>query len=102
MQSLDRRKFLASGALAGVAAALPANNLLAADKPSGPRNKLALATYSYWHFTRNKYPIEKVIDHAGFVIDHIIFLIDHNNLVINHIILVIDHLILVIDHIFLD
>ena len=24
-----------------------------------------MATYSYWHFTRNKYPIEKVIDHAA-------------------------------------
>ena len=65
MQSPDRRKFLASGALAGVAATLPATTVLAVEKPVSPRNKLALATYSYWHFTRNKYPIEKVIDHAA-------------------------------------
>ena len=65
MQSLDRRKFLASGALAGVAATLPVTTVLADEKPASPRNKLALATYSSWHFTRNKYPIEKVIDHAA-------------------------------------
>ena len=64
MQTLDRRHFLATGALVGAATALPTATALAADKPAS-RNKLALATYSYWHFTRNKYPIEKVIDHAA-------------------------------------
>ena len=59
----DRRQFLSTGALAGAAAALAPLSLSAA--PAAPRNKLALATYSYWHFTRNKYPIEKVIDHAA-------------------------------------
>ena len=75
MQTLDRRHFLATGALVGAATALPTTTALAADKPASrikppilltsSRNKLALATYSYWHFTRNKYPIEKVIDHAA-------------------------------------
>ena len=59
----DRRQFLSTGALAGAAAALVPLSLSA--EPTAPRNKLALATYSYWHFTRNKYPIEKVIDHAA-------------------------------------
>ena len=75
MQTPDRRHFLATGALAGAAAVLPSFTTLAADKSAARikppvllnshRNKLALATYSYWHFTRNKYPIEKVIDHAA-------------------------------------
>ena len=59
----DRRQFLSTGALAGAAAALAPMSLAAA--PTAPRNKLALATYSYWHFKQNKYPIEKVIDHAA-------------------------------------
>ena len=37
----------------------------AAPAKPASRIKLGLATYSYWHFTRNKYPIEKVIDHAA-------------------------------------
>ena len=75
MQTPDRRHFLATGALAGATTVLPSFTALAADKSAARikppvllnshRNKLALATYSYWHFTRNKYPIEKVIDHAA-------------------------------------
>ena len=42
---------------------LPFSSQAAPAKAS--RNKLALATYSYWHFTPRKYPIEKVIDHAA-------------------------------------
>lgn len=30
-----------------------------------PRTKFAISTYSYWHFEEDKYPIEKVIDHAA-------------------------------------
>ena len=30
-----------------------------------PRIRLAVSTYSYWHFTPVKYPIEKVIEHAA-------------------------------------
>ena len=61
----DRRQFLLTGALAGAGAAAALAPLSLAAAPAAPRNKLALATYSYWHFTRNKYPIEKVIDHAA-------------------------------------
>ena len=30
-----------------------------------PRVALAVSTYSYWHFKTEKYPIEKVIEHAA-------------------------------------
>ena len=33
--------------------------------PARPRIRLAVSTYSYWHFTPEKYPIEKVIDQAA-------------------------------------
>ena len=29
------------------------------------RIKLSVSSYSYWHFKGDKYPIEKVIDHAA-------------------------------------
>ncbi|MEZ5400045.1 MAG: sugar phosphate isomerase/epimerase family protein [Bryobacteraceae bacterium] len=29
------------------------------------RNKIGVSTYSYWHFSKEKYPIEKVIDNAA-------------------------------------
>ncbi len=31
----------------------------------GRRIRLGVSTYSYWHFTKEKYPIEDVIDHAA-------------------------------------
>ena len=65
MPNFDRRQFLASGATAAAAGAFLPVSVTAAPEKKAPRNKLALATYSYWHFTRNKYPIEKVIDHAA-------------------------------------
>jgi L-ribulose-5-phosphate 3-epimerase len=30
-----------------------------------PRQRFAVSTYSYWHFRTEKFPIEKVIDHAA-------------------------------------
>ena len=33
--------------------------------PTGPKISLAVSTYSYWHFKTEKYPIEKVIEHAA-------------------------------------
>src|SRR5690606_8023410 len=33
-------------------------------KPAG-RIKLSISSYSYWHFTEKKFPIEKVIDEAA-------------------------------------
>ena len=67
MQPLDRRHFLSAGAAALAGSTLPfaSTPVTAAPAKAAGRIKLALATYSYWHFTRNKYPIEKVIDHAA-------------------------------------
>ena len=67
MQSLDRRHFFSAGAAALVGSTLPfaSTPVTAAPSKAAGRVKLALATYSYWHFTREKYPIEKVIDHAA-------------------------------------
>jgi len=67
MQPLDRRHFLSAGATALAGSTLPfaSTPVTAAPEKAAGRIKLALATYSYWHFTRNKYPIEKVIDHAA-------------------------------------
>ena len=69
MQILDRRHFFTSGAgalaLAGSSLPFATPTAAAAPAKAAGRIKLALATYSYWHFTRNKYPIEKVIDHAA-------------------------------------
>ena len=66
MQTLDRRHFFSAGALALAGSSLPfATSTAAAPAKAAGRIKLGLATYSYWHFTRNKYPIEKVIDHAA-------------------------------------
>jgi len=58
---MKRRTFLATAA-----SALAAPSFLhSADpksKTSRPRIKLAISSYSYWHFTPEKVPIEKVID----------------------------------------
>lgn len=59
----SRRAFLKTAALAGSALALP---LKAADAaPAKIKPKLALSTYSYWHFRTARVPIEKVIDEAA-------------------------------------
>ena len=47
----------------GAAAALSSNSLVAAPNSKG-KIRLAVSTYSYWHFKTAKYPIEKVIDSA--------------------------------------
>ncbi len=36
-----------------------------APPPAARDIRLGVSTYSYWHFTEEKYPIEKVIDHAA-------------------------------------
>ncbi len=38
---------------------------LAAPLLAKPHNRLAVSTYSYWHFRGPKYPIDKVIQHAA-------------------------------------
>ncbi len=65
---LNRRDFLSSSiaaaALAGAgtgarAAATPA------PETARVRNRLAISTYSYWHFRTEKVPVEKVIENAA-------------------------------------
>jgi sugar phosphate isomerase/epimerase len=61
--SLTRRTFLGAGL-----AALPLGSLSAqapaapAAAPARPRVKLAVSSYSYWHFRGERTPIERVID----------------------------------------
>ena len=61
--TLTRRQALRLGAAAALA---PVRELAAAVPAPGVRPvKLAVSTYSYWHFKTEKYPIEKVIEHAA-------------------------------------
>jgi L-ribulose-5-phosphate 3-epimerase len=61
--ALTRRHALQLGAAAALA---PARVLSAASSEAArPRTRLAVSTYSYWHFKPEKYPIEKVIEHAA-------------------------------------
>jgi L-ribulose-5-phosphate 3-epimerase len=75
--SRSRRQFLAAAGTVGAATALPAlasttaaaaglGGVQASARPAaGRRVKLALSTYSYWHFRTAKVPIETVIDKAA-------------------------------------
>ena len=64
---MNRRNFLTATATA--AAALAARATSAADQASArrakPPVKLAIATYSYWHFRDPKVPVETVIEKAA-------------------------------------
>jgi sugar phosphate isomerase/epimerase len=60
----SRRAFLTSAALGSTALAL-SPSAEAAPKPSRPRIKLAIASYSYWHFRTERVPIESVINKAA-------------------------------------
>jgi L-ribulose-5-phosphate 3-epimerase len=64
---ITRRQALQLGAAATVAPAFTLENAHGVDAaPAVPaRIRLAVSTYSYWHFTPEKYPIEKVIDQAA-------------------------------------
>ena len=65
--TLTRREALQIGgaaALAPIASSLEAQPS-SAPAPVRPRIGLAVSTYSYWHFKTEKYPIEKVIEHAA-------------------------------------
>ncbi len=61
--NLNRRSFLTAASLV---AAAPLASLRAAQ-PGAKRtgNRLAVATYSYWHFKTEKVPIETVMDKAA-------------------------------------
>jgi len=60
---MNRRNFLTTSAVSA-AAALTTSPAIAAAKPAKtwPRVKLAIATYSYWHFRDPKVSIESVIE----------------------------------------
>jgi L-ribulose-5-phosphate 3-epimerase len=69
--AMHRRAFLTQSSLATGAVALAAGSAGAATpapvqapRPS-PRVKLAVSTYSYWHFRGPKVPVETVIDKAA-------------------------------------
>lgn len=63
----NRRSFLKSTTLSlaslGVPSITNANNN--ASNADNSRIKLSISSYSYWHFKKDKYPIEKVIDNAA-------------------------------------
>lgn len=60
-----RRELLGAGAAALLAPLAHTPAARAQTPPGNPRIKLAVSTYSYWHFRTAKYPIEKVIDDAA-------------------------------------
>src|SRR5438046_1517957 len=62
--TLDRRQALQLGAAAAVGS-LASLDARAQPVPARPRIRLAVSTYSYWHFKTEKYPIERVIDQAA-------------------------------------
>jgi sugar phosphate isomerase/epimerase len=62
--TLDRRQALQLGAAAALGSLAPFD-ARAQTSPARPRIRLAVSTYSYWHFKTEKYPIERVIDQAA-------------------------------------
>jgi L-ribulose-5-phosphate 3-epimerase len=61
---LTRRDLLKTGASAALVSTLNEQPINAAV-PSTQRIRFGVSTYSYWHFAKEKYPIEKVIEHAA-------------------------------------
>ncbi|HXG33011.1 MAG TPA: sugar phosphate isomerase/epimerase family protein [Bryobacteraceae bacterium] len=55
---LTRRTALKAAGLAALPSAAPAQQ-------AGTRTRIAVSTYSYWHFRGEKHPIEKVIEDAA-------------------------------------
>jgi sugar phosphate isomerase/epimerase len=64
--NLSRRSLLKTGLCASAALCLD-DLALAQTRPANPAQKIRIgvSTYSYWHFDRMKYPIEKVIENAA-------------------------------------
>jgi L-ribulose-5-phosphate 3-epimerase len=61
MQHLSRRALVAGAPATFAASSLSAQNSASPKR----RQRFAVSTYSYWHLRGDKYPIEKVIDHAA-------------------------------------
>jgi len=68
-QSLDsnapcsRRQFLTG--ISAAAAATSIGCVSTSSMLTQQRTKLGISTYSYWHFKTEKYPVDRVIDHAA-------------------------------------
>ncbi len=60
--TINRRTLMTSAAALGAASLISTNT---AEAKQQSRIKLGISSYSYWHFTKNKYPIESVIDRAA-------------------------------------
>ena len=64
-----RREILVGGASAALTGALTTTSEAGAQNTATPgstqRIRFGVSTYSFWHFDRVKYPIEKVIEHAA-------------------------------------
>ncbi len=65
--SISRRDFMRNSLGSAALMSLPAGAAIAAQSIAAPIKpfKLAISTYSYWHFKTPKVPIEKVIDEAA-------------------------------------
>jgi L-ribulose-5-phosphate 3-epimerase len=70
--SLSRRAWLKNASLLGAATAVLPSTIFADTKETveppqkyTPPIRFAVSSYSYWHFDKVKYPIEKVIDNAS-------------------------------------
>jgi sugar phosphate isomerase/epimerase len=61
----SRRTFIKNGFAGTVAASVFPGFTKDEIIPLKPRIKLSISSYSYWHFTGEKFPIEKVIDEAA-------------------------------------
>jgi L-ribulose-5-phosphate 3-epimerase len=64
----SRRQALRAGVAAMAAAVAPPARLSARQAPAGAdrgRVRLAVSTYSYWHFRTPRYPVERVIEDAA-------------------------------------
>lgn len=63
---IPRRSFLATALTGAATLASPSSPVTAAPPPpSRRRSKLAIATYSYWHFKTAKVSVETVMDRAA-------------------------------------
>ena len=64
IMSFNRRSFLGAGAL-GTVGAMGGLNLAAAQESGFPKSRLAISSYSYWHFREPKVTIDTVIEKAA-------------------------------------
>jgi len=65
MRELSRRQFVMATGAASWPGAGTGEGAAARQASASPRIRLAVSTYSYWHFRGPKYPCEKVIEHAA-------------------------------------